>query len=317
MEDIMTKKISVSSDQKPLHRSGFVAVVGRPNVGKSTLVNELLKQKIAAVSPRPQTTRRRQLGILTLENAQIVFLDTPGMHHPHNKLGEYMNGVSQDALQDADVILWMVEANVQPSEDDILLAGLIAGLSRPPTVLLVLNKIDLVSPEQIEQRKLIYLNLLPQAHPYVLSALNGLGRDELLEAVVKALPQGEAFFDEDQITDFYERDIAAELIREGALLYLHEEVPHCVAVRIDEFTERGDKGAFIGATLFVEKESQKGIVIGQGGEMLKKIGSSARKEIEAMSGRKVFLELRVKVSKNWRDNPDSLRLLGYVQQKEG
>jgi len=190
-------------------------------------------------------------------------------------------------------------------------------LSRPPTVLLVLNKIDLIPPEQIEGRKSIYLNLLPQANPYVLSALTGLGRDELVEAVVKALPQGEPFYDEDQITDFYERDIAAELIREGALLYLHEEVPHCVAVRIDEFTERGDKGAFIGATIFVEKESQKGIVIGQGGEMLKKIGTSARKQIELMSGRKVFLEIRVKVNKNWRDDPDSLRLLGYAQQKDG
>ncbi|HMD90038.1 MAG TPA: GTPase Era [Anaerolineaceae bacterium] len=313
----MTKNKIASSDQKPLHRSGFVAVVGRPNVGKSTLINELLKQKIAAVSPRPQTTRRRQLGILTLENAQIVFLDTPGMHHPHNKLGEFMNGVSQDALQDADVILWMVEANAEPSQDDQLLTETIAGLSRPALVLLVLNKIDLVTPEQIEARKLTYLKLLPQAHPYVLSALTGLGSDELLEAVVKALPQGESFYDEEQVTDFYERDIAAELIREGALLYLHEEVPHCVAVRIDEYTERGDKGAFIGATIFVEKESQKGIVIGQGGEMLKKIGSSARKEIENMSGRKVFLEIRVKVSKNWRDDTDSLRMLGYVQQKEG
>ena len=313
----MTKNKIAGSDQKPLHRSGFVAVVGRPNVGKSTLINELLKQKIAAVSPRPQTTRRRQLGILTLENAQIVFLDTPGMHHPHNKLGEFMNGVSQDALQDADVILWMVEANAEPSQDDQLLTETIAGLSRPALVLLVLNKIDLVTPEQIEARKLTYLKLLPQAHPYVLSALTGLGSDELLEAVVKALPQGESFYDEEQVTDFYERDIAAELIREGALLYLHEEVPHCVAVRIDEYTERGDKGAFIGATIFVEKESQKGIVIGQGGEMLKKIGSSARKEIENMSGRKVFLEIRVKVSKNWRDDTDSLRMLGYVQQKEG
>jgi GTP-binding protein Era len=292
-------------------------VVGRPNVGKSTLVNELLKQKIAAVSPRPQTTRRRQMGILTLENVQIIFLDTPGVHHAHNKLGEYMNDVSEDALQDADVILWMVEANVRPTEDDILIAGLISGLNRPPTVLLALNKIDLIPPEQIEERKSAYLSLLPQAHPYVLSALTGLGREELLEAVVKTLPEGEAFYDEEQVTDFYERDIAAELIREGALLYLHEEVPHCVAVRVDEFTERGDKGAFIGATIFVEKESQKGIVIGQGGEMLKKIGTSARKEIELMSGRKVFLELRVKVSKNWRDDPDSLRLLGYFQQKEG
>jgi GTP-binding protein Era len=294
-----------------------VAVVGRPNVGKSTLVNELLKQKIAAVSPRPQTTRRRQLGILTLENAQVIFLDTPGMHHPHNKLGEYMNAVSQDALQDADVILWMVEVNVQPTEDDKMLAGLISDLNRLPTVLLVLNKIDLILPEQSEVRKSAYLRLLPRATPYILSALTGLGRDELLEAVVNALPQGEPFYDEDQVTDFYERDIAAELVREGALLYLHEEVPHCVAVRIDEFTERGDKGAFIGATIFVEKESQKGIVIGQRGEMLKKIGTTARKEIESMSGRKVFLELRVKVSKNWRDDPDSLRLLGYFQQKEG
>ena len=313
----MARKKPENSDQTPLYRSGFVAVVGRPNVGKSTLVNELLKQKIAAVSPRPQTTRRRQLGILTLENAQLVFLDTPGMHHAHNKLGEYMNEVSQDALQDADVILWLVEANLQPSEDDRLLAGRIAGLNRPGVVFLALNKIDLIPPERIEEQKSLYLNLLPQARPFLISALAGTGRDDLLQAIVNALPQGQPFYDEEQVTDFYERDIAAELIREGALLYLHEEVPHCVAVRIDEFTERGDKGAFIGATIFVEKESQKGIVIGQGGDMLKKIGTSARKEIETMSGRKVFLDLRVKVSKNWRDDPNSLALLGYAQQKEG
>jgi GTPase len=300
------------------HKAGYAAIVGRPNVGKSTLLNYFLGQKVAAVSPRPQTTRRKQLGILTLENAQVIFVDTPGLHTPHHKLGEYMNEEAATALDDADVIVWMVEVNVMPTEEDILIGQRMAEKRQLPPTLLALNKDDLLVAEgnRLSLHLAAYQSLLPQALPYLLSAEKGQGCPELLQAILAHLPDGEPFYSEEEITDFYERDIAAELIREAALLHLREEVPHGIAVRVDEFTERGETGAHIHATLFVEKESHKGIVIGQGGEMLKKIGMAARQEIEKMSGRKVFLELRVKVNKNWRSNMDALRLMGYSHKED-
>ncbi len=300
------------------HKAGYAAIVGRPNVGKSTLLNYFLGQKIAAVSPRPQTTRRKQLGILTLEDAQVIFVDTPGLHNPHHKLGEYMNEEAADALDDADVIIWMVEANVMPTEEDILIGQRLAEKRQLPATLLALNKADLLDPnvDRLPLHQTAYQSLLPQAAPFLVSAEKGQGCPELLQAILAHLPDGEPFYDEEEITDFYERDIAAELIREAALVHLREEVPHGIAVRVDEFTERGETGAHIHATLFVERESHKGIVIGQGGEMLKKIGMAARQEIEKMSGRKVFLELRVKVNKNWRSNVDALRGMGYSHKEE-
>jgi GTP-binding protein Era len=297
--------------ETPIYHAGYVAVVGRPNVGKSTLINNLLGQKIAAVSPRAQTTRRRQLGILTLENAQAVFIDTPGLHLPHHKLGEYMNNEAVEALQNTDVIVWMVDINEPPTEEDRLVAVRLAGLRRRPRTVLALNKVDKLAAEALPERIAEYQALLPQAEPVAFSATGGQGRDELLQMVLARLPQGERIFDEDQITDLYEREIAVELIREAALLHLRDEVPHALAVRLDEFSERENGSAFIRAMLLVEKVSHKGIVIGQGGEMLKRIGSTARKQIEDMSGRKVFLEIRVKVSEDWRNNPDQLRHLGY------
>jgi len=299
-----------------VHKAGYAAIVGRPNVGKSTLLNYFLGQKIAAVSPRPQTTRRKQLGILTLENAQVIFVDTPGLHKPHHKLGEYMNEEASSALDDADVIVWMVEANILPTEEDVLIALRLTEKRNLPPTLLVLNKSDLLADNGIAENQKAYQALLPQAVPYLISAGKGQGCDELLQAILSHLPDGDPFYSEEEITDFYERDIAAELIREAALMHLREEIPHGIAVRIDEFTERGEIGAHIHATLFVEKESHKGIVIGQGGEMLKKIGTAARQEIEKMSGRKVFLELRVKVNKNWRSNVDALRLMGYSHKED-
>lgn len=297
-------------------KAGFVALVGRPNVGKSTLLNAFMKQKIAAVSPRPQTTRQRQLGILTLEHTQIVFIDTPGIHIPRHKLGEYMNEVAAIALADADVIVWLVDGSGMPTEEDEVIAGKIKDLKEPPPVLLVLNKVDLIPERQIPEYTLAYQSLLPDAEAIPVSASAGYQRNRLLDRLIALLPEGEPFFDEAQVTDLYERDIAADLVREAALVHLRDEVPHGIAVRVDEFTERGENGALISATLFVERESHKGIVIGKGGEMLKLIGSTARKEIEAMSGRKVFLELRVKVNKNWRTNRDALRMLGYFTEKE-
>jgi GTP-binding protein Era len=306
------------NDTTPAYKSGYVAVVGRPNVGKSTLVNAFLKQKIAAVSPRPQTTRRRQLGILTSDAAQVIFVDTPGLHQPVHKLGEYMNQVAVDALADADVILWMVEANAKPTQEDQAVAVRFAEMrSRGPlNLLLALNKIDLVPEETRAARREAYLALLPGVPAIEVSATSGFQVDLLLRELIQRLPNGPAYFDADQVTDLYERDIAADLIREASLRHLREEVPHAIGVRIDEYKERGEDTAYIAATLLVERETHKSIVIGKGGDMLKKIGVTARKEIEGMCGRTVFLDLHVKVHENWRDNPYLLRSLGYSVPKE-
>lgn len=297
------------------HRSGFVAIIGRPNVGKSTLLNVLLGQKIAAVSPRPQTTRRRQLGILTIENAQIVFVDTPGIHTPRHKLGEFLNYEAEEALDGVDVILWLVDSSSAPTEDDLRIAELLNKISPRTHRLLVLNKIDMVGADAESARSEDYAKLWNQASVKKISAAKRTGLEELLETLIQLLPERMPDYPEEQVTDSYERDIAADLLREACLIQLRDEVPHSLAVRVDEFKERENGMAYIAATIFVERESQKGIVIGEGGKMLKSIGSAARKEIEEMGGRKVFLELRVKVSKDWRDNQNMLNQFGYTKRK--
>ncbi len=306
---------SMENSSSPEYRSGYVAIMGRPNVGKSTLVNALLGQKIAAVSPRPQTTRKQQLGILTIESAQIIFIDTPGVHKPHYKLGEVMNEEAREAIEDADIIIFVADASQIPDEEDRILADLITSLKKHVPVFLALNKSDLITPDDLDERLASYVELLPDSLPVKISAIQGTNLGDLMEKILSRLPLGAPLFPEDQITDLYERDIAADLIREAALIYLREEVPHGITVRIDEYTERNESGAFIAATLFVEKESHKPIVIGQSGSMLKKIGSTARMDIEKMTGRKIFLQLRVKVQKNWRDDETSLRNFGFKKRK--
>lgn len=297
-------------------KAGYVAVVGRPNVGKSTLINTLLDQKVAAVSPKPQTTRRRQLGILTKENLQIVFVDTPGIHKPQHKLGDYMNDEALHSITDADVVLWLLETDEPLTIEDRLIAERLSAIRKLPPVLLLLTKVDLVDAQALDDFKKAALDLFPAKDMLEISAFQIKGLDELLQLLQEMLPASEPFFDEDTVTDYYERDIAAELIRESAMYFLRDEVPHCLAVRMDEYKERSETNAFIEATFFVERDSQKGIVIGKGGEMLKKIGTRARQEIESMSGRQVFLSLRVKVNKNWRNSPEALHLLGYEELKE-
>ncbi len=293
-------------------RSGFIAVIGRPNAGKSTLINALLGQKIAAVSPRPQTTRRRQLGILTHGDAQLIFVDTPGVHSPRHKLGEFLNQEAEEALEGADVILFLADASAEPAEDDIRIAALLERAPRRTPLVLAANKIDLVQAEALTLRLEAYQALVHrEAEVAAISAARGDGLDELVNLLIGHCPVRPPEFDGEQITDLYEREIAADLVREAALLKLRDEVPHGIAVRVDEFKERGNGMVYIAATIFVERESQKGIVIGEGGKMLKQIGTAARKQIEEMGGHKVFLELRVKVEKDWRSNENVLKRLGY------
>ena len=296
--------------------SGYICVVGRPNVGKSTLINLLLGQKIAAVSPRPQTTQRVQLGILSDEDSQMIFMDTPGIHKPLSKLGEAMNEAAIETISDADSVLWIVDISVKPNTEDEISAERIKAGGPQDKVIMVLNKCDLVNPNQLSENENFYKKLLPEAKRMAVSCRSGQGIPELMAELKSRLPEGPAFYDPDQITDLYEREIASDLIRESLLKNLDDEIPHSIAVRIEEYKDRSETNSYINATLLLDRESHKGIVIGKGGEMIRKIGQDARREIEKLTGRKIFLELRVKVMKNWRNDENLLRQLGIAKSKE-
>ncbi len=290
-------------------------MVGRPNVGKSTLMNHFLGQKIAIVSDKPQTTRRTQLGILTRPDAQIIFVDTPGMHTPRNALGEYMVEAAARALLEADAVLFIVDVAKAPGPDDERLARIIAEKPGIAPVILALNKSDRLKPEDVLPHSNAYCALAPGARWLLISATRGDNLDELLTLIAHTLPEGPALYPEDQVTQTHLRDLAAEFVREAALNALEQEVPHGIAVEIDEFEERPRGPTYVAATIYVERESHKRIVIGKGADKLKQIGTGARLEIQKMLEKPVYLELHVKVRENWRKDEQKVRRLGYTEKK--
>lgn len=275
-------------------KSGFVSIVGKPNVGKSTLLNRLIGQPIAGVSAKPQTTRKRQLGILTNETAQIIFVDSPGLHEPKDRLSQFINTEAEFALKDADIILFLADGATPPDTQDQLLAEKILELAAGTPTLMALNKSDAVSGRVFADNRKLFEKLIPEARQLPISAQTGEGVAQLLSLIGELLPEGPEYYPQDQITDEFERHIAAEMIRAAAMSNLEDELPYAIAVRTDEYSERENGTIYIKATIFVERDGQKAIVVGKGGERIKKIGSKARVDIEAMSGEKVYLDLTVK-----------------------
>lgn len=296
------------------YKSGFVAIIGRPNVGKSTLMNHLIGQKIAITSRKAQTTRNKIQTVYTCERGQIVFLDTPGIHKAKNKLGEYMVNVASRTFKDADVILWLVEPGTQVGPGDRHIAEQLKNCKLP--VILVINKVDTVKKEEVTGFIETYRKLIDFADIVPASALRAQNLDTVIDCIFKYLPYGPQFYDEDTITDQPQRQIVAELIREKALRTLDEEIPHGIAVTIDTMKERPDgRIVDIEATIICERDSHKGIIIGKQGAMLKKIGSAARFEIERMLEQKVNLKLWVKVKKDWRDSDYLIKNFGYDKKE--
>lgn len=294
------------------YKSGFVTLIGRPNVGKSTLMNQLIGQKIAITSDKPQTTRNRIQTVFTDERGQIIFLDTPGIHKAKNKLGEYMVNVAERTLKEVDVILWLVEPSTFIGAGERHIAEQLSNVKTP--VILVINKIDtLKNQEQILTFMNAYKDICPFAEIVPVSALKDKNTDLMLDLIYKYLPYGPQYYDEDTVTDQPMRQISAELIREKALRLLKDEIPHGIAVTVEKMKER-ENGMFdLEANIICERDSHKGIIIGKDGAMLKKIGIQARKEIENLLGTKVNLQLWVKVRKEWRDSEMYMKNYGYNQ----
>ena len=295
-------------------KSGFVTLIGRPNVGKSTLMNHLIGQKIAITSEKPQTTRNRIQTVYTDERGQIIFLDTPGIHKAKNKLGEYMVNVAENTLKEVDVILWLVEPTTFIGAGERHIAEQLSKIKTP--VILVINKIDTVkSKEEILTFIAAYKDILNFAEIIPVSALKEMNIEDVKSSIFKYLPAGPQFYDEDTVTDQPMRQIAAELIREKALRMLDDEIPHGIAVVIDQMKERPNGIIDVDATIVCERDSHKGIIIGKQGAMLKKIGSNAGYELEQMLEQKVNLKLWVKVKKDWRDSDFLVKNFGYDKKK--
>jgi len=293
-------------------KSGFIALVGKPNAGKSTLLNQLMGQPIAGVSFKPQTTRRRQLGILTTDQYQMVFTDTPGLNNAKDKLGSFINNEVKFALEDADILLYLADVSKTPDELDRELTGLIREKRSTQKVILLFNKSDLASEGQIGKNKQAYQALIPEDPALEIVARNGKGLDKLLRKLEELLPEGPEYYPSDQITQDFERDIAAELIRAAAMENLDDELPYSIATQVDEFKERDNDMLYVHGTVYVEREAQKGIVVGKKGMMIRKISTQAREAIENMTGQRVFLDLQVKTQKDWKKDTAFLKRVGLA-----
>ncbi|PHG05626.1 GTPase Era [Bacillus toyonensis] len=295
------------------YKSGFVSIIGRPNVGKSTFLNRIIGQKIAIMSDKPQTTRNKIQGVYTENDSQVIFIDTPGIHKPKHKLGDFMVKMAQTTLKEVDIVLFMVNATEGFGRGEEFIIEKLQETKQP--VFLVINKIDQVHPEQLLELIDQYRKLHEFAEIVPISALDGNNVEALIGAIKKYLPEGPQYYPDNQVTDHPERFIIAELIREKVLHLTREEVPHSVAVVIDAIQKREGGAVYINATIVVERASQKGIIIGKQGKMLKEVGKRARFDIEALLGSKVFLEVWVKVQKNWRNKMSQLRDLGFREDE--
>ena len=295
-------------EQKEGFKSGFVTVIGQPNVGKSTLINKLIGEKISITSRKAQTTRNRIKCIFTNDEAQIIFVDTPGIHNPKDKMGEYLNKAAYNSLKGINLILFMVDINYPPNQEDKMAFDSISGVDIPK--LLVLNKVDQVNSQVIEKRISQYQQLAEFDDYFAISAKQKKNLAGLVDKMISLLPEGPMYYPEDMITDQIEQFVITEMIREKIIHFTHEEVPYSTAVEIVSFNQKEDI-IEISANIYVERPSQKGILIGKNGQMIKRIGSAARTEIEKFLGEKIFLDLWVKVKEKWRKKEDSIKMLGY------
>lgn len=308
----MTDEFNELEDWPEDHRSGVIAVVGRPNAGKSTLINRILGQKIAIVTAKPQTTRQRQLGIYTTDDMQALLMDTPGLHKSHNQLGEFMNDAAEFAIKDADVILWVIDASTPPGGGETHIAATLNRLGGRTPIVLALNKSDLIGAEpDLSQHQ----TLIKHETAVTISALHGDSVNTLMDALKEHLPLGPRYYPQDQVSEVNMRFIAGEIVREAVIELTEQEIPYSVAVEVTDYKERSDELTFISANIYVERDSQKGIIVGKKGAKIKQIGTRAREELSQAIGKRVYLDLHAKVLKDWRSNERFMRRVGYRMPK--
>ncbi|MCG1163321.1 GTPase Era [Staphylococcus epidermidis] len=296
------------------HKSGFVSIIGRPNVGKSTFVNRVIGHKIAIMSDKAQTTRNKIQGVMTRDDAQITFIDTPGIHKPKHKLGDYMMRVAKNTLSEIDVIMFMVNVNEDIGRGDEYIMEMLKNVKTP--IFLVLNKIDLVHPDTLMPKIEQYQSYMDFTDIIPISALEGLNVDHFIDVLKSFLPEGPKYYPDNQISDHPEQFVVSEIIREKILHLTSEEIPHAIGVNVDRMIKEDEDRVRIEATIYVERDSQKGIVIGKGGKKLKEVGKRARRDIEMLLGSKVYLELWVKVQRDWRNKVNFIRQIGYVEDQD-
>lgn len=296
------------------HKSGFVSIIGRPNVGKSTFVNRVIGHKIAIMSDKAQTTRNKIQGVMTRDDAQIIFIDTPGIHKPKHKLGDYMMRVAKNTLSEIDAIMFMVNVNEDIGRGDEYIMEMLKNVKTP--IFLVLNKIDLVHPDTLMPKIEQYQSYMDFTDIIPISALEGLNVDHFIDVLKSFLPEGPKYYPDNQISDHPEQFVVSEIIREKILHLTSEEIPHAIGVNVDRMIKEDEDKVRIEATIYVERDSQKGIVIGKGGKKLKEVGKRARRDIEMLLGSKVYLVLWVKVQRDWRNKVNFIRQIGYVEDQD-